>query len=179
MSDRNKVSVDPKGKLGAASRSWFFALVVIIIYITSFVLVPEKTLAALGKSWEVGKQVAGPVSLAFVMMLLLNRFLSPAVAVKYLGRQAGMKGILLSSLSGILSMGPIYAWYPLLGTLKGKGVSTFHLANFIACRSIKPVLLPLLIAYFGWYYSSLFIAVNLIGALLAAGLVHLFCLNAE
>ncbi len=149
-------------------RAWLFPLAIICLYIFGFCLAPDKIEKALLRSSSIMLQVIGPIGLALVMMILLNRFLSPLLAVKYMGQRTGIKGILFSSLAGILSMGPIYAWYPLFTTLKEKGASSFHIANFIGCRSIKPVLIPVLVAYFGWFFSTVFLLANFSSALVVA-----------
>jgi uncharacterized membrane protein YraQ (UPF0718 family) len=152
-------------------KSWIFPLAILGLYVAGFLFAPGKITEALHKSIVILGQVVGPISLAIVMMVLLNRFLSPALTAKFLGKQSGIRGIVLSSLAGITSMGPIYAWYPLLATIKEKGVSTFHIANFMACRSIKPVLIPVLLTYFGWMYTTMFLLTSLVAALLVATIV--------
>ena len=72
-------------------------------------------------------------------------------------------------------MGPVYAWYPLLKTMKEKGTVNFHLANFIGSRSIKPVLLPVLVGYLGWRLAGVFILACFAASLLAACIVSLLC----
>ena len=161
----------------ALARPWLFPLGVVGMYGLGIGLAPESTYRALQMSGSMFWQLALPICLALIMMVVLNRFLSPAVVTLFLGRNAGLKGIFLSSLAGILSMGPVYAWYPLLKNLRDKGATDFHLANFIGNRSVKPVLLPVLIVYWGWYFTSLFVLVSLAGALIAACIVSLFCSN--
>lgn len=150
---------------------WSFPVIVVVLYAFGFMLEREKTLISIDKSAVVFKQILIPLCLAFVMMILLNRFLPPSAAVKYLGKRAGFKGLFFSSLSGMVSMGPIYSWYPLLNAVKEKGASTFHIANFMAFRSVKPVLLPILLGYFGWLYTSSFLLATVIGSLLTAWIV--------
>ncbi|MCK5349606.1 MAG: hypothetical protein KAJ25_09465, partial [Desulfobacula sp.] len=139
----------------------------------------DSTYRALHMSSSMFLQLALPICLALIMMVVLNRFLSPAVVTLFLGRNAGIKGVFLSSLAGILSMGPVYAWYPLLKNLRDKGATDFHLANFIGNRSVKLVLLPVLIIYWGWYFTSLFVLVSLVGALIVACIVSIFCSNSH
>ena len=156
-------------------RPWLFPLGVVGLYGLGIVLAPESTDRALHMSGSMFWQLAWPVCLALIMMVVLNRFLSPAVVTRFLGQSAGIKGVFLSALAGILSMGPVYAWYPLLKSLKDKGASQFHIANFICNRSIKPVLLPVLVIYLGGYFTALFVLVSLAGALIVAGIVSLIC----
>lgn len=156
-------------------KPWLFPLGVVCIYGLGLALAPNETYNAIQISRSMLGQLALPLCLAVVMMAVLNRYLSPATITRFLGQKTGFKGIVLSSLAGILSMGPIYAWYPLFKGLKEKGVSIFIVANFIGCRSVKPVLLPVLVAYFGWRFASVFVLMSLIGALGTAYIVALTC----
>jgi uncharacterized membrane protein YraQ (UPF0718 family) len=156
-------------------RPWIFPLVVVGLYGLGFLFAPESTYRSLRISGSIVRQFVAPLCFALFLMVLLNRFLSPAVVTRFLGRGAGLKGVFLSSLAGVLSMGPIYAWYPLFKTLKEKGASEFIVANFMCNRSVKPVLLPVLVAYFGWNFATAFVLVNLVGALIVAWIVSLSC----
>lgn len=156
-------------------RPWLFPLGVIILYGLGLVFAPVNTFKALSISGSMFKQIALPICFAIIMMVLFNRFLSPATITNFLGKNAGIKGVFLSSLAGILSMGPVYAWYPLLKTLIDKGASKFHIANFIGSRSIKPFLIPVLVAYWGWRFTLVFILMSLAGSLIVAFIVSMCC----
>jgi len=93
-----------------------------------------------------------PLGLVFLVMLIINLFLKPAAVAKFLGKGSGVKGIALSAAAGIISTGPIYAWYPLLKDLKQKGAGESSIAVFLYNRAVKPFLLPIMIGYFGWLY---------------------------
>jgi len=162
-------------RLMALIRPWLFPLGIAGLYGLGIIFAPESTERALHMSGSMFRQLALPICLALIMMVVLNRFLSPEVVTLFLGRSAGIKGVFLSSLAGVLSMGPVYVWYPLLKTLKDKGASEFHIANFIGNRSVKPVLLPVLVIYWGWYFTSLFVLVSLVGALIVACIVSMSC----
>jgi uncharacterized membrane protein YraQ (UPF0718 family) len=101
----------------------------------------------------------------------LNVFVRPGQVLRFLGGRSGIKGVLLSSVAGIISMGPVYAWLPFLAAIRDKGASDFHVANFLSSRAVKPVLLPLMIGYFGWRFSILFTVFNMVGALVVAAAV--------
>ena len=159
----------------AAFRPWLFPLGVACFYGVGWLLAPEKAHRAAEISISMFRQLALPMCFAVVMMVAVNRVFSPALVSRFLGDRAGLKGLLLSSLAGILSMGPIYAWYPLFKTLKESGASSLIVANFIGCRSVKPVLFPVLLAYFGWLFSLLFVLFSLVGAFAVAFVVHAAC----
>jgi uncharacterized membrane protein YraQ (UPF0718 family) len=170
----NNKTVQEIAKIRSRFKPWIFPVVVVIVYLILSVISQDRTLISVQASGRVFLQVWLPLLLAFALMFLLNLFISPAHVSRYMGHGTGLKGILLSSIAGIISMGPIFAWYPLLKTLKEKGASDFHLANFLANRAVKPVLLPLMIAYFGWRFSLIFTATCMACALLTATVVSVF-----
>ena len=140
-------------------------------YVILGVAVTDRTFHALYAVGRIMIQVSLPLLAAVFMMFLLNLFVTPAHVTRFMGRRAGVWGILLSTVAGIVSMGPVYAWYPFLVSLKEKGASDFHLANFLSSRAVKPVLMPLMIAYFGWRFSLLFALISALSALLVATVV--------
>lgn len=156
-------------------RPWLFPLVVSGFYGVGMMAAPENTLRAWGFCVAMFEKLAIPLCLAFAIMVVFNRFLSPALVARFLGTGSGLKGMLLSSLAGVLSMGPIYAWFPLFKNLKEKGAAVFIVANFIGCRSVKPALFPVLIGYFGWRFSGAFVLMSLAGALITAYVVAKTC----
>ncbi|QGY40909.1 hypothetical protein GM415_12470 [Pseudodesulfovibrio cashew] len=156
-------------------KPWFFPLACAALYGVAFLVDPDMTADALRACGRIFTQLWLPFCVALPMMILLNRYLSPSLASRLLGRESGPKGVLLSTVAGILSMGPIYAWYPLFKSLKDKGASSFNVANFMCARSIKPVLVPVLVGYFGWKMTGIFLFMNLAGAFLTAICVALLC----
>ena len=97
----------------------------------------------------------------FGLMFISNLFLDPQKIVRCLGAKSGKKGWLISILGGIISIGPIYMWYPLLSDLKGKGMKTSLIATFLYNRAIKIPLMPMMIYYFGWLFTAV-LTVNMI-----------------
>ena len=160
---------------GLSIKAWIFPICVAAAYVILGVAVPERIWSALHAVGRIVIQVSLPLLLAFFMMFLLNLFVTPAHVTRFMGREAGPLGILLSSAAGIVSMGPVYAWYPFLASLKEKGASDFHLANFLSSRAVKPVLMPLMIAYFGWRFSLFFTLISVLSALLVATAVRFLC----
>jgi uncharacterized membrane protein YraQ (UPF0718 family) len=86
---------------------------------------------------------------------------------KYVGRGSGIKGWLLAIVTGLLSHGPIYVWYPLLKELKEQGMSNGLVAVFLYNRAVKIPLLPMMVACFG-----LKIVVILLFYMFAASLIQ-------
>ena len=79
----------------------------------------------------------------------MNYFVNPKTVSKYVGEGSGIKGWLLAIFTGILSHGPIYAWYPILKDLREQGMKIGLITVFLYNRAIKIPLLPLMVYYFG------------------------------
>jgi len=134
------------------NRMFLFPIGILVVYAILFFISPDKTEQATRSSINVFLNMLIPLVSVFFIMLLVNLFLKPAAVAKFLGKGSGIKGIVLSAAAGIISTGPIYAWYPLLKDLRDKGAGESSIAIFLYNRAVKPFLLPLMIGYFGWLY---------------------------
>ena len=99
-----------KEKIGFA---WIFCFLMIIIFAIVLLFNP-----AIGKeAWQyfIGliKRIASLLLIIFALLFILNLALQPKTIIKYLGKDAGIKGWVITIIGGILSSGPIYLWYPL------------------------------------------------------------------
>jgi len=140
---------------------------VFLIYGILFIIMPDKTAMAIKSSGRVFLNLTIPLCLVFILILALNLFLKPAYITKFLGKEAGIKGILFSVTAGIISAGPIYAWYPMLKALREKGADSSFIAIFLGNRAVKPFLLPIMILYFGWIYVLILTGFTILGSLAA------------
>jgi len=174
-----KENLGKPAKKNIIFRIWLFPMVVIIIYGILFFFSPDMVLAALGSSGKVFVKVLFPLLFVFILMLALNFYLKPGNIVRYIGKDAGIKGVFLSVAAGIISMGPIYAWYPLLKGLREKGADTSLIAIFLGNRAVKPFLLPVMVSYFGWAYALLLTVLTCFGSLAAGYTVSLLAKERE
>jgi uncharacterized membrane protein YraQ (UPF0718 family) len=132
---------------------WLFLLVVLMAYGLTGLLQPDAAARALAHLRQVMAQVLPVLGLVFVLLFIANLVLQPKWIRRYLGKGAGLKGWLAAVGGGILSVGPIYAWYTLLSELQAKGMRTALIASFLYSRAVKLPLLPLMIHYFGLAYT--------------------------
>ncbi|MBE9505267.1 MAG: permease [Chloroflexi bacterium] len=144
---------------------------VVAVYAMVLVFVPETGLQALAFSASVLRKLAVPLSLVFAALLLTNLFLKPHNISSLVGKESGLKGSLLSLVAGVLSVGPVYAWYPLLGTVQSHGGGAGQISVFLFGRAIKPFLLPVMIAYFGLVFTIAITGLIAIGALVLGWLM--------
>ena len=138
-----------KKKKGKIRWSWLFLGAVLALYLLVVLFSRQKLLDAVIIDFKIILQMVLPLFFAFLIMMIINLYVGPKKILKLMDKRIGIKGVLFSSLAGIISMGPIYAWYPMLKGLREKGVPIFYLCNFLGNRAIKPFLLPVMISFFG------------------------------
>ena len=143
----NKGSSEKKKKENKYGGAYFLGLV-LLLYLVLFLFEPEKIQESLKISGNVFLQIAPWLFLIIFIMGIINYFVKPKTVLKYVGKGSGIKGWFLAISAGILSHGPIYAWYPLLGDLRNQGMKSGLVAVFLFNRSIKIPLLPFMVHYF-------------------------------
>lgn len=161
------------------NRMFLFPIVILVIYAVLFLVSPDKAGQAIKNSGNIFLNMLIPLGLVFLIMLLINLFLKPAAIAKFLGKGAGLKGIALSAVAGIISTGPIYAWYPLLKDLREKGAGESSIAIFLYNRAVKPFLLPVMIGYFGWLYVVILTILTILASVAVGFSVSIFTSSKE
>ncbi len=126
----------------------FFGIV-IILYILIFFLNSAKTLNALKIAFDILLKILPIFALVFLLMIITNYLLTPKKMAKYISKEAGKKRWFFAIILGIISTGPIYAWFPMLNDIQKQGRNNGFIAAFLYNRAVKPALLPLMIYYFG------------------------------
>ena len=87
---------------------------------------------------------------AFLTAGLLQALVKKEFITKWLGRDSGLKGILLACLGGGLIPGGPYAYYPIAGALLSSGAGLGVLVAFVTAKNLWSVSrLPLEIAILG------------------------------
>ena len=145
----------------------YFLSFTIFLYLLLFLKWPEKAQLSTKTSLNLLLHIIPVLLLVTLVMALINYYAHPETIKKYIGKGSGIKGWLLAVSMGILSHGPIYAWYPFLKDLRNSGMRNGLIAVFLYNRAIKIPLLPLMLYYFGVKY-----VVVLITYMIAASIVE-------
>ena len=146
---------------------WIFLIIVIVFYLillfTNFHLAKDVFIIFL----NLLQKIIPIFILVFILIFFSNLFLDSKKITKLLGEGTGFKGWFISIVGGILSIGPIYMWYPILSELREKGMKDSFIATFLSSRAIKIPLIPMMIYYFGspftivlTFYMVLFSIIN-------------------
>ena len=142
------------------------------IYLAFWWRAPETTVVAVHISLDVLSRLLLPFFLVFCFMVALNLFLTPPQFEKIAQNGSGLKQTFFAAIAGILSTGPIFAWYPILKELRDRGAAPSLMAVFLVNRAVKPALLPMMISLFGWPFVLLFTLLTVVASFWVG-----FCMN--
>ncbi len=144
----------------------YFLLVVLAVYGILFIFNSQAAIIAMQKSLNILLKILPVLIIVILLTALLNYFLKPKQIAGHLGKDSGFKGWFWALTAGILSHGPMYAWYSLLEELRTHGMRDGLVVVFFSARAIKIPLLPVMIDYFGWVFTLILSVYILIGALI-------------
>ena len=150
----------------------WFLIIVLFLYLAAYFVDAEKTIEAGGFSSKLLYQILPILLLVFVLLFVANLLVKPRWVKAHLGESSGLKGWIIASIGGILSVGSIYPWFALLKELRDKGMRPALISVFLYNRAIKLPLLPLLVHYFGLTYTLILIAYIIVFSLLSGLLME-------
>lgn len=144
----------------------YFLLGCIVLVFTVFLFKPENTLQALKYSSKLFLGIIPVLILVIILMAFTNFFMTKERITQYIGESSGLRGYSIAAFSGVISHGPIFAWYPLIGELVDEGMNIELAAIFLYTRAIKLPLLPILIYYFGLKFVLVWFLWLIVGSFL-------------
>ena len=162
-----------KKRNGAKYNGIYFLGTVVFIYFLLFFPHPEKIKNSLKISADALIQILPSLLLIILFMGIMNYFVSPGAVSKYVGKGSGIKGWFLAIFTGILSHGPVYAWYPLLRDLRNQGMKSGLIAAFLYNRAIKIPLLPLMVYYFGTRFVLIFTCYIVVASIVQGWIIQM------
>lgn len=150
-------SVEGKQPPLARRGSWWFLTGVVVLYGVVYLFDPAPVAAGLADFAHSLRRLLPFFVFMFALLWLFNCLIEPRKVVKSLGKHSGMRGWLLAVSGGVISMGPMALWYPLLNELHRHGLRPALAAAFLYTRAIKIPMLPFMAYYFGGLYTALFV----------------------
>lgn len=160
-----------------AFRGRYLFLIVLILYTALLLTNSPVAQSALQRSGTILLKILPIFAIVILFTALLNYFLKPKQLARHLGEDCGSKGWFWALAAGVISHGPMYAWYPLLEDLRSHGMKDELLIVFFASRAIKVPLLPVMIDYFGLFFTIVLSFYILFGALLQGVCLHLLTMK--
>lgn len=126
-------------KIVKKAKENIFLIVVAVAYILMFVIKPNMGVTSIKNSAYYIKEMLMIMPVIFVLTALLDTWVAKEKITKYLGKEAKVKGIILSFVLGSISAGPIYAAFPMCVMLHKKGASVRNLVIILSSWAVIKV----------------------------------------
>jgi len=143
-----------------------FLIIVLVLYIILLFLDINHALTALQKAGSILLSLLPLFLLIITLTALINYFLKPKQIIKYFGKESGAKGVFYALIGGIISHGPMYAWYGMMQDMRTHGLKDGLIATFMYARAVKLPLLPFMIDMFGLLFTIVMTLYILIAAVI-------------
>ena len=109
-----------------------FISIVAIVLLSIF---PDRQEGVITTSWEFFVEMISILPAVMVLIGIFAVFVPKDLVVRYLGRDAGIKGIFLAIIMGALPTGPLYIAFPIASTLLKKGARISNVIVFLSAWS--------------------------------------------
>lgn len=116
-----------------------FLVAVVLTYIIMFIINPAMGTESVKNSGYYIKEMLMIMPVIFVLTALLDMWIPKEKIMRYLGKDAGAKGIFLSFVVGSVSAGPIYAAFPMCVMLHKKGASIRNIIIILSSWAVIKV----------------------------------------
>ena len=143
-----------------------FLFIIISLYGILLMFFPFKAEIALKETGMLLLKISPILLIVIFISAVINRFINPKELSRHLSKESGLKAWIVALSAGILSHGPMYAWYPLIEELKKKGLRDSLIGIFFYARAVKIPLLPIMIGYFGLKYTIILNLYIILGSIL-------------
>jgi len=154
---------------GAVKPSWrkrvrwdlFFAVAAIATALILSLLFRDKGALTWRVSWQYLKEMVFILPAVMIIVGLFAVWVDRSMVVKYLGKESGLPGLLISVALGTLPTGPLYVAFPLAAMLLKKGARVANVLAFLcswAALSIPAELMEL--RFMGWKFTLLRLALT-------------------
>ncbi len=134
-------------------RSHWLLCLTIILYSVAFLLRPERAMAALHTTLNTFGSVILLIMAVFGLVGLLQVWISRDIVVRLLGRDSGIKSLLLATFCGTLLIGPAYLVFPLLMEIRKQGARWAVVAIVLTSYAVKLQMLPIESGFLGWPFT--------------------------
>ncbi len=134
-------------------RSQWLLLLTIGLYLWAFISAPERAERALAIGAGTFASVLLLIVAVFGLVGLLQVWISRELIVRLLGREGGLKGLLIAALCGTLLIGPAYIIFPLLMSIHKQGARWAVITIVLTSYAVKLQMIPIEVGFLGWPFS--------------------------
>jgi len=143
----------PQSALWGLVRSQWLLLLAIALYAWGFAVTPDRARTALEVS---GRSFASVLLLVIAVMGLvgvIQVWISRELVSRLLGREAGIRALLVAAACGTVLIGPAYILFPLLMSIRLQGARWAVIVTVLAAYAVKIPMIPRESQFLGWGFS--------------------------
>ncbi len=167
-------------KLKAFLKRYKIFLALVAINFILILIMPDLGNTALKITWNNFLSMISVVIPIFILLGLLDVWVSRETMVKYMGEGSGLKGILLAFFLGSAAAGPLYAAFPVAGMLLKKGSKLSNVLIMVGAWSTTKIPLILFEASsMGLKFMLIRLALDLVGIVVIAYLTEKLLTKSE
>ena len=134
-------------------RSQWLLLGTIGLYLWAFIVAPARAASALSIGATTFASILLLITAVFGLVGLLQVWISRELIVRLLGREAGIKGLLIAALCGTLLIGPAYIIFPLLMSIRKQGARWAVICIVLTSYAVKLQMIPIEVGFLGWPFT--------------------------
>ncbi len=131
---------------------WLF-ISTILLYSIAFLVNSERAAQALISASVTFSSVLLLIISVFSLVGLLQVWISRDVIVRLLGREGGIKSLLIATLCGTLLIGPAYIIFPLLMEIQKRGARWAVITIVLTSYAVKLQMIPVEVGFLGWPFA--------------------------
>lgn len=133
-------------------RQWLL-LFTVCLYGYTYLVAPERAANALQIGASTFASVILLILAVFGLVGLLQVWVSRDIIITLLGRDSGIKGLIIATLCGTVLIGPAYIIFPLLMSLQQQGARWAVITIVLTSYAVKVQMIPIEIGFLGWPFS--------------------------
>ena len=146
-----------------------FFILLLCLNILLIVFTPELGRKSMELSFKNLLEMLSIIPPIFILMGLMDVWIPKETMMKYMGKEAGIKGGIFAFALGSFSAGPLYASFPVAAIFLKKGVSLTNVFIFVGAWSTTKIPMMLFeITQLGSKFAMWRFGLNLVGIILLA-----------
>jgi len=127
--------------------------VALLLYLWAGWVAPERTFRALQSASSLMLSVVLLIIAVMGLVGLVQVWISRDAVARLLGKEGGLRALLLAALCGTLLIGPPYIIFPLLMAVRKHGARWAVVTIVLAAYAVKLPMIPFEVGFLGWSFS--------------------------
>jgi uncharacterized membrane protein YraQ (UPF0718 family) len=125
-------------------KQYRMVIIAVIANLVLWAFSPDKARMSVSSTGSIFREILMILPPMFVFVGLIDQWVPREVIERHVGKESGARGMILSMLLGSVTIGPVYAAFPLAAMLLKKGARISNIVAFITVKAAAEVPLVLM-----------------------------------